>query len=103
MTTIGLSYSLVKISTKCAPALRQNKRRVNLAKTFFEKKFCYVREVQDDALEGSCCWRLGHCVEMRNRMLKAVERVFYQCELLCCHGFELKRLTVIRWKAVLIQ
>ena len=22
MTTIGLSYSLVKISTKCAPALR---------------------------------------------------------------------------------
>lgn len=23
MTTIGLSYSLVKISTKCAPALRR--------------------------------------------------------------------------------
>lgn len=26
-------------------------------------------------------------------MLKAVERVFYQCQLLCCHGPEFKRLT----------
>lgn len=36
MTTIGLSYSLVKISTKCAPALYGKRVSVSLLKEKIE-------------------------------------------------------------------
>jgi len=56
MTTIGLSYSLVKISTKCAPALRSKGKEV--MESFIKaenngKNICAVYAHNDDMAIGA--------------------------------------------------
>jgi hypothetical protein len=58
---------------------------MNLPQSLLEKKFGDMSQIENDSLECSSVGPVRHRVEMLNRVLKAVERIFNECEILDCH------------------
>ncbi|AXV34240.1 hypothetical protein BFW41_10005 [Aeromonas hydrophila] len=58
---------------------------MNLAKAFLKEKFSDVRKVQDDTFERSRVRNTGHCIQMRDCVLKAFESILYKSEFLYGH------------------